>query len=285
MLKKSSFTIIAILLFIGSHPCSAQQSSGTTQTFDVAIKEYHVHYQESIPDYETGWMNGLHFSYKNQNQQTKEYWRVLYETTNHQDQYIGGLQDQSGNYLGPYNSITKNKKITGEIIYANPLSDADNAYAYIGIGFHNWDRNIMGSATQGVADSLEKYSWKYIPIGYRNEYKVDNKWDGAVDLAVRFMFGGKMKAVNPAGIDPFEVNLGNKPGFKAELPYTYKMNSQWSLVLTPWYEYWKIGKSNWVPQTINGVPQYNSSGQQYGVYEPSSKTNQLGIDIGVSYTF
>jgi len=285
MTKKSIFTNLAILLFIGSGLCSAQQSSSTTQTFDVAFKEYHVHYQESIPDYETGWMNGLHLSYKNQNQQTKEYWRLLYETTDHPDQYIGFLQDDAGNITGPYNAITKNKKTTGEIIYANPLRDADNAYAYIGIGFHNWDRKIMGSATLGVADNLEKYSWKYIPVGYRNEYQIDNKWSGATDIAIRFMFGGEMKAPSPSKIDSFQVNLGNKPGFKAEFPYSYKMNSQWSLVLNPWYEYWKIGQSNWVPQTVNGIPKYDSSGNQYVVYEPSSKTNQIGIDIGVSYTF
>ena len=261
-------------------PVAKEQNKPNKQTVEVSFKKYHTHYQEEIPDYETGWMHGMHFSYKNQNQNTKQYWRVLYETTNHNDQYIGGLQNMlTGAYLGDYQTITENKITNREIIFANPITDSENAYAYIGIGFHNWDRNILGSASLGVSSLLEKYSWKYIPIGYRNEYKINNKWDGAVDMSLRFMFNGKMKVPNLSSIDPLQVNLGSKIGFKLEIPYTYHMNSNWSFVIKPWYEYWEIGKSNVVPQTVNGVP--NGS----GVYEPASKTNQLGVDIGVSCSF
>lgn len=249
-----------------------------TQTVEVAFKKYHLHYQEDAPDYETGWMAGMHLSYKNQNETTKQYWKISYDTTNHNNQYIGGLQDQAGNYLGPFRTTTANKITNKEVIFANPIPDAKSAYAYIGIGYHNWDRDILGSG--GVAELLEKYSWKYIPVGYRNEYKINNKWDGAVDMAVRFMFDGKMKVPSPSIMDPFQVNLGGKVGFKLELPYTYHMNSNWAMVIKPWYEYWEIGQSNSVPQMINGVPQGN-----YTVHEPGSKNNQIGIDAGVNYKF
>lgn len=285
MLKRSMLTIITILLCVPSHTSFAEQSSKDIQTLEIAFKDYHVRYQENAPDYEDGWLKGLRFSYKNQNATTQSYWRVLYEKTNHENNYIGALQDNEGNNLGPYNTTTKNIKTTSEIIFANPVSDSNHEYAYTGIGFHSWDRTILGSASENVATCLEKYSWGYIPVGYRSEYKINDKWDGAIDIAIRFMFNGKMKSPNPSNIDPFQVNLGNKPGFKVEIPYTYKMDSQWSLTLTPWYEYWKIGQSNLVPQTVNGVPQYNAQGYQLGVYEPSSTTKQVGIDIGLSCRF
>ena len=259
-------------------PIMKVKSQPNAQTVEVAFKKYHLHYQEDAPDYETGWMTGMHLSYKNQNESTKQYWKISYDTTNHNDQYIGGLQDQAGNYLGDFRTITKNKITNREVVFATPVTDAKSAYTYIGIGYHNWDRDILGSG--GVAGLSEKFSWKYIPIGYRNEYKIDNKWVGAVDIALRFMFDGKMKVPNPSTIDPFQVNLGSKVGFKLELPYTYHMNSNWTMVIKPWYEYWEIGQSNYVPQTINGVVQGN-----YVVYEPGSKNNQIGIDAGVSYKF
>lgn len=291
MLNRKMMIALTLLLSIGTSSGYAEQVEDKkqnpvpnhTQTIEISVKEFHQHYQEAIPDYETGWMKGMRFSYKNQNQDTKEFWRIMHETTDHDDQYIGGLQDQAGNYLGPYNTTTKNKITTSEIIFANPIEGTKDVYAYIGFGRYKWDRNILGSG--GIASDLEKYSWNYIPVGYRHEYKINDKWDGAVDISLRFMFNGKMDIPNPSYIDPTQVKLGSEPGFKIELPYTYKMDSNWSLVLTPWYEYWSIGQSNWVPQFINGVPQYDSNNNQLGLIEPASKTNRIGIDIGLQCKF
>lgn len=284
MLKKTGL-LISCLLVVGSGMGLADQSDSSTQTLEFSGSEYHRHYQESIPDYETGWMNGIHLSYKNQNNQTKEYWQVIYETSNHNDSYFGGLQDAAGNYMGAFNTTTKNSIKNYEVIYANPIGDSKHSYAYIGIGSYSWDRTVLGQASQDVADSTEKYSWKYIPIGYRNEYSLSDKWDGAVNVEMRNPFQSIMKAIDPSGIDPFQVNLGRMPGFKIECPFEYKMNNQWSLSITPWYEYWAIGQSNYVDQTVNGVVQTDGNGGTYVVSEPSSKALQYGINLGVKYIF
>jgi len=288
---KSTAIITFLLLFMASGICAAEQSASKTQTIEFSVSDYNRHYVEeyegTVPDYETGWMKGLHISYKNQDNKTGNYWRLLYEKTNHSDSYIGSLQDNAGNYMGPYNSITKNKITNYEITFANPIADTDNAYAYIGLGSYSWDRDVMGSETLGVPEGFEKYSWKYIPIGYRNEYSINSKWYGAVDIALRFPFQSKMKGVKVGGIDPFEVNLGKKPGLKIELPFNYKMGSRWSLSLTTWYEYWAIGQSNMVAQKVNGVQQYyhNDPLEPLGVLEPGSRTNQLGLNMGISFCF
>jgi hypothetical protein len=72
----------------------------------------------------------------------------------------------------------------------------------------------------------------------------------------------------------FSFTLGNLPGIKIELPFTYKMNKQWSLQISPWYEYWGINQSNLVPLS---PPSY--------VYEPNSVADHYGIDLGIVTKF
>ncbi|HEY3424326.1 MAG TPA: hypothetical protein VGL27_05980, partial [Negativicutes bacterium] len=240
-----------------------------TQTLEISLKDYHFHYSEVIGDSEKAWLQGINLSYKSQNPNTKEYWRVSHEQTNHNTDYDGATQSGI-----PVKTITNNKIKNTEVIFANPIADSEGSFAYLGYGYHSWDRNITGSGGY-----LEKYSWSYIPVGYRHEYKIDDQWDGAVDIEVKFMFKGQMKASGMGLIDPFRVRLGNKPGLKIAAPYSYKMNSQWSMLVTPWYEYSAIRQSNTVILTAGGVPIGAAA------YEPNSNTHQYGLDIGISYTF
>lgn len=268
----SGVTILLMMSSAGFAADSTERNDNTlsnTQRLEVSLKDYNFHYSEVIGDSEKAWMKGISLSYKNQNQNTKDYWRASYEQTNHNTDYEGATQSGI-----PVKTVTNNKIKNTEIILANLITDATDSFAYIGYGYHSWDRNITGSGGY-----LEKYSWSYIPVGYRNEYKIDDKWDGAVDIEVKFMFHGRMKASGLEPIDPFQVNLGNKPGFKIEAPFSYKMNSQWSMILTPWYEYSAIKQSNTVSLTSDRVP------IGYIAYEPNSNTHQYGLDIGVVYKF
>lgn len=251
--------ILALLLLSLTGICAAaDQTSVNIQTFEISMKNYHLHYREAAPDEEYGGMTGVRLAYKNQNSETGEYWRIMYETTTQNDKYNGEYMDGT-----PCLTTTGNKINTTELIFANPIEGSSNAYAYLGLGFHNWDRNILGSGGY-----LEKYSWNYIPIGYRNEFRVSSKWDGAFDISFRYMFHGKMTAfMDPAS--PMRFNLGNKTGFKLELPYTYHMSDSCSLVLNPYYEYWGIRQSN----------------VMQGYVEPASHNNQFGIDVGLVFKF
>jgi len=277
--RKIVVTTLALLSMTWSGLCFAEESASNTQTMELDLKHFHFDYQEDIGDSETGVLNGVRIAYKSQNQDTKQYWRLLYEKTSQNTNYNGAIQNLIAGTTTPYQGTTNTNITTTEIILANPISDQKNAYVYTGYGYRSWGRNLTGSAGY-----LENYSWSYIPVGYRYEYKVNDKWDGAVDVAVRFMFGGGMDA-SGGGFDSQHVKLGNKPGFKAELPYTYKMNSQWSFVVTPWYEYSAISASNVVPLTAGGVQVVDNSNNPLYSQEPNSNTHQYGVDIGVNYKF
>jgi len=208
-------------------------------------------------------MNGLHLSYKSQNQTTKQYWQARYDTTNSPTTYY-----YNGAIGGPtMYGLTDNKLTTGELIYATPVTDMNDQYVYIGYGYHSWNRDLTG-----VGGYLEKYSWSYIPIGLRTEYVLNKQWSGAVDLSLQFMFDGNMNTVGNGGASTGLGNLfhlGSLPGFRAEFPFTHKINTHCSVVLTPWYQYSAIGQSN----SVNGY------------LEPNSATSQYGVNAGLSYKF
>lgn len=245
----------------------------STNSLEMSFNRFHFGYTESIGDSERGWLNGFHVAYKNQDTVNKEFWRVTYDQTKQDTQYDGALYNLNTGTSTPYQGTTENKITDLEFIYAIPITDAKKTYIYTGIGKHHWNRNLTGQYGY-----LEKYSWNYIPIGYRNEFKVSGKLSGAVDLVAKFMVNGKID-VSGDGYDERQMILGNKVGFRMELPYTYKMNSNWSLLFTPWYEYLAIGQSDWVDLTNNGhITRYVSS-------EPSSINHQYGVNVGLKYTF
>lgn len=206
-----------------------------------------------------------------QDPNTHRYWRATYDSTSQNTAYNGSETNMATGAVTPYQGTTKDNIKNTEFTYATPISQTE--YIYTGIGIHNWDRDLLGASGY-----LEQYSWKYIPIGYRSEFKMNDKWDAAIDVAVKFPVNATL---NTSGgtYDSQQFTLGNKPGFKAEIPFTYKMSSQLSLAVTPWYEYSAISQSNTVPLTLNGV----STG--WVTDEPNSNTHQYGVDIGVAYNF
>lgn len=261
MLKR--VLIVTGLLIILASTCLA--ASSDSQTLEVSWNHYHYGYSEVIGDSENAWLNGMHLSYKNQDNTSKNFWKVSYDRTSGNTQYA---------YDGtpPAKSITNDKFTNTEVTYGVPVSNDKKQFVYIGYGNRAWDRNLNSVGDYG--GYLEKYSWGYIPVGYRLEYNLNAQWDGAVDIAAKFMFGGKMSAYynggfSGPGLIGSQFNLGNKPGLRVEAPFTTQLAPQLSLVLTPWYEYSGIKKSNIVG----------------GYLEPDSSTTQWGVNVGVSYKF
>lgn len=255
-MKKPS--IMATLLVSSISTVTAFAATDKVNSVEVSVNHYHYNYEERqgsyVPDSEKAWMNGVHLSYKSQEATTKEYWEARYDVTNQNTHY-------DGHYLAsglPVQSTTENRISDIQVVYGIPINNEKNQYIYAGIGNRNWKRGLSKNQN-------ETYNWSYIPVGYRNEFKINEKVAAAVDVSAKFMFNGTMKAEE----NNMEFTLGNKPGFRAEVPITYNMDEQWALKLTPWYEYSAIGKSNVVG----------------GYYEPDSVTHQCGMNIGVQYSF
>jgi hypothetical protein len=232
----------------------------TTETVEVSGKDFHYNYDESIGDSEKGWIQGVHVSYKVQNNQHKNYWKLSYDHSKGDTNYDGAITN--GITQTPYKGKTDNTITEAELTYGTPVDRKGKQYVYAGIGYHKWTRDLLGEYGY-----TEDYSWNTFPVGYRYEYTASPKLHGAIDASLQIMFNGKMETKSS------EYSLGNKPGFKIEAPVTYQMDQHWGIVLTPWYQYSAIGTSDTV---------YSG---HYMSYEPDSTNHQYGINVGVSYTF
>lgn len=268
IVKRTLWFAFSLVLLLGwANICFAD----SIQTIQFEGTSYYYDYDETSStgewlDSETGWLNGSNISFKSQDMDTNQYWKIIYKHTNNDTQYDGSYLDTGE----PCQSITNNKFMTFEMTFA--ASVYENTYFFVGYGYHSWDR-ILSKYQK------EKYTWSYIPIGLRWEFEINDSLEMAIDSAIMIMMNGKMKA-DMTGYEDFTVDLGNKPGFKIELPVIYHLNSKWAFTATPWYEYSSIGESNMVIwYYADGTP------EGHYVYEPDSTTKQYGINFGVQWRF
>jgi hypothetical protein len=162
-------------------------------------------------------------------------------------------------------------KFEANIGYAIPIGKDFLLIPYLGYGYKWWERG----ESRYIGDALwiqEVYKWHYIPVGIKADYNITEKLNIAASAAANFMFYGQMAAhfSYVGGSPDMDFTLGNRIGFYAEIPVTYKFTNNIGISVTPWYEYSSFGES-----AVN----------VYGFYEPSSKTNKYGVNVGVLFSF
>jgi hypothetical protein len=260
-----------------------QKSSGVTSetvstrkrkvsTFSAGLTTYYFDYKEDLvlpsKSTESGWLPGIWGSYTYQQNS------IFY--TKISTQYAAGDLTFDGSTLSgtPVKYDTNpHRFIKLEWVLGYPWAAGANVVItpYLGVGYRFWQRG-RADTTSSFTSYQEDYSWGYFPAGIRVEYDINSRLRVGVNAAMNYMFGGNMKAYlsEVSSFSDMSFTLGNKIGWSAELPITYKFNLQWSLTVTPWYEYSAIGES-----PINA----------FGFYEPSSSTNQYGVNLSVNYSF
>lgn len=142
---------------------------------------------------------------------------------------------------------------------------------FVGLGYRFWMRDLGGYK--------EDYSWFYIPLGLRVAWAPHERISMALNAAVNFMFDGEMTVYDWDYKDT-TVELDDKIGYAVELPVTFNLARHWSIVMTPWYEYSKIGQSAYEP-----IFYKDGTYTGYALREPSSRTHQYGLRAGVEFVF
>lgn len=106
-----------------------------------------------------------------------------------------------------------------------------------------------------------------------------NKTGGnfGLDISYRKMVKGDLTAATRE-YDEAKFKLKPAAGFRIELPIFLSGSPTSSVALVPWYEQSAIAKSDLQPLTLGGVQQ-QISGQPAWVYEPSSTTQEIGLDL------
>ena len=93
------------------------------------------------------------------------------------------------------------------------------------------------------------------------------------EVAGRFPFAGTLHVSDPSA----DLSLGNRPGYVAKLTAGYRIKPSWILYVSGAFEESRIGESEVKAIVFNGQP--------IGIFEPTSKTEQITIAGGVTYLF
>jgi hypothetical protein len=220
---------------------------------------------------EYGWLPGVYLDYTFK-KKSSIYAKVFLSYATADITYDGS--NTAGTPVKYTSESARMLKFEANIGYAIPLGKNFLLIPYLGYGYQYWERGDPNYLAEfDTFTYQEVYKWHYIPVGIKADYNITEKLNIAASAAVNFMFYGQMTAYlskTPFGYPDMDFTLGNRIGFYAEIPVTYKFTNNIGISVTPWYEYSSFGESD-----VN----------VYGFYEPSSKTNKYGVNVGVLLSF
>lgn len=155
------------------------------------------------------------------------------------------------------------------------IQAADNFFFYTGVGWRYWNRFLNGGSGY-----REIYTWGYWPVGFRWELPSPSaQLTWALDASYRMMWGGQIKVIFSETVingDDTTLTLGNRPGYKLQMPFRFALSSNRIAVLvSPWWESSEIGESD---------VKYNATMASY-IQEPSSRTTQMGVASAFAFSF
>lgn len=279
MIKRWMVISTAFLITFAAIPLYAgQYAHSLGVSFKYSYRDYkEINEPEWFKSNEAGFLPGIHVSYSYAGIKNPLYVRLLFEHTEGKTDYDGALQDGT-----PAKGKTNNRFNTWEGNMGFTLKPWSSELPfsitfYTGFGYRYWNRGLGGQYPYS-----EEYSWKYIPVGLRGAYRMSEKWTVEVDIAAWFIFDGEIK-VNlseaNSNYNNSKTALGNKMGWKIEIPLNYQLSNHWSLNLVPSYENYSFGKGDKFIITYAGMP------TEFVGYEPDSRTSIYSIRLGVKFHF
>jgi hypothetical protein len=167
--------------------------------------------------------------------------------------------------------ILDGSAITGRGLF---VQDGRRLSLYAGFGYRYWQRDIRSTPSAFGLD--ETYRWWYGILGVRGEHDLSEWVRVRADLQLTRTIDPTVKVRFASGYDAITLDPGEANGVRAAVTLENRMDNGMTLFVSPWYEYWKLGRSNDAVLTQNGVPVGT-------VFEPRSKTHNLGINAGVRW--
>jgi len=138
------------------------------------------------------------------------------------------------------------------------------------VGYRRWDRTVRSTPT--VNGLSEIYTWPYVGLGANGVLLRRGRWRWTVDAQMRVPLAPKVRIDFGGLYDPSTVRPGALPGFRLALPLTYRLSPTQGVTVTPYWNFWRLGKSDVNTLYRGGVPVGT-------VYEPESRTSSPGISV------
>ncbi len=273
-------SLISIFMIIGTISSAAEtENSGAGQTgtsvflgYDRSYLSYKEFMNGNVLDEDTGWNNGLYIEVRHDDEATFFRFLLDYVATTSAT-YNGSLQDGT-----PISMSTEEKFLTleGNVGFKALNFNTGTLSPYVGLGYRDWKRG-----KDMLPDYQEDYSWWYIIAGGNLAYRFD-RLVIAADLALTYPLGPKMTTNIAGQVDEATFDLKPYLGWRIEAPINYQVSEDKSTKIfifgTPFYQTWKLGASDPVTLTQNGIPVASA-------LEPDSTTVMYGFRLGMGLNF
>jgi hypothetical protein len=174
------------------------------------------------------------------------------------------------NFGVPYNTRTDERIGDISLRLGHWFGERYPFMPFVGIGYRRWDRNILPGTLGGL---FESYRWKYAWAGSKLMVYHDAASSFTLDI-------GLLKPLRPELLVDFKKAYNVEPmvypesklGLRVQMNSSFAINRRSSLSLEPYYEYWELGRS---PNITAGA---------VTLYEPASKTRNIGLNLRLGWT-
>lgn len=228
-----------------------------------------MNYQENInpgpSDTESGWMPGFKIAGSYLGEYSHVYVGLSYQYNKGNIHYLGASLDTGAPVQTTDRATTQ--RLMAKVGYAfTPMRDV-TVIPYVAGGFQNWNRNLKIA----YGTEIENYNAGLVGAGALIQYQAMPRLVLSADTEILAVVGGTMHP-NFSGLDfgnaKFETSGEEKIGLSAN----YQLTGPWSV----------YGGLDFTHYNYTGGILSNTDGE---AYEPSSSTNQFGINAGVRYSF
>lgn len=155
--------------------------------------------------------------------------------------------------------------------YGN-FTSKGKALGYIDIGRRIWCRG-EDDIIADVINYREKYYWTYFGLGVSLSYNIFSRLSLGLDTEALFTFSQSRRMRSNYPGSGLTFKLGSVYGTEIKAPVKFYLLKNLSLDLTPYFTYWHISHSDYVPY------------EDLYYYEPTSKTHIEGLRTGLSFYF
>lgn len=177
-----------------------------------------------------------------------------------------GYEGQT-NLGDPYSTLTDEEVGDLALRMGRWFDEPRTLMLYAGLGYRRWDRDILPASLGGL---FESYRWKYVWLGTKitayqqgaSNLTLDIGWIKPVDPVLHVDFRGAY-SVSP------RLNPGSRDGLRLMLTSRSALPENATLILEPYFEYWKLGRSPSL--TTGGIT----------VHEPASRTSNFGFNLRI----
>jgi len=261
-------------------PLSGHAQANATE-FSISSSLLHFDYQEfndygKLLDREEGYIPGLAIAIN----QPVGQWLLGLTLSYHSGETAYSGQTTSGI---PITTTTRQNIVDAAVQTEYWLLTAHNLqYApYFGLGYHLWQRDILPTTTAGgapVYGLFENYSWWIGFIGIKTQLYSNDDYSCILDMRLTQTIKPEITVDFGGNYDKAALPLGERMGARIALPWRHRLSTDADLLLEPSAEYYELGRSATAPLTSHGTVAGN-------VYEPSSKTFNYALQLGLSQRF